>query len=109
MFTSISLQRIVISLAIVTALGVLVHDSKLDQAATFALALPFGMTRSIGHTTELKSEGHTHVERASFERTTRQANVIPPRINDRKYLLAKHARGFNAPEQHTLVFTPTLA
>lgn len=109
MFTSISLQRTFISLAVVTALGVLVHDSKLDQAATVALAIPFGMTLAMGHTTELKSEGHTHVERASFERTTKQVNSIPPRINERKYLLAKHTRGFNAPEPHTLVVTPTLA
>lgn len=104
-----SLQHILISLAIVTSFGVLVHDSKLDQAATVALAIPFGMTLALGHMTELKTEGHTHVERALFERTVRQASGVPPRTDNRKYMLVKHARGFNAPQQHTLLVTPVFA
>ncbi len=113
MHKTISLQGTLILLSLVTAFGVFMHDSKLDQATAAALALPFGMSLAAAHTVDakpkLKTENHTHVERAVLDRTTHKSNAVPPRTGDRKYLLVKHARGFNAPEQHTLLLAPALA
>lgn len=103
------IQRTFISLAVVTTFGVLVHDTKLDQATTVALAIPLGLSLGLGHAVELKGEGHTHVERAAFAKNAQKTNSVPPRTDTRKYLLAKHARGFNMPEPHTLVYNPALA
>lgn len=112
MVKTISLQSTLIALSLVTAFGVFMHDSKLDQATTVALALPLGMSLAMAQTPDakpkLKSENHTHVERAMLDRTTHKSNAVPPRTGDRKYLLTKHARGFNAPEQHTLLLAPAL-
>lgn len=106
MFTTIKLQHFFIGFAVVTAFGVLVHDAKLDTAATIALALPFGLTVSLSHAPELRREGHTHVERAAFEKSAQKTNGIPPRTDTRKYLLSKHVKGFNVPDEHTMVFSP---
>lgn len=107
-FTTL-LQRALVSLAVVTTFGVLVHDTKFDQAATIALAIPFGLTLTLAQGIELKSEGHTHVERAAFEKSARTVNSVPPRGDGRKYRLAKHMHGFNMPEPHTLQLSPALA
>lgn len=106
MFTTQQIQRFFIGFAIVTTLGVLVHDTKFDHAVTLALALPIGLTMSLAHAPELRSEGHTHVERAAFERGARATNGMPPRTDHRKYVLSKHVKGFNIPTDHTMVFSP---
>lgn len=107
MFTTQRLQHIIIATAVLISFGVLVHDTKIDQAAAVALALPFGLTLLAG-LPELKTEGHTHIERASFQRTVQATNSMPPRSDNRKYLLTKHVRGFNIPEPHTMLYDPTL-
>ena len=113
MLKTISLQSTLIALSLVTALGVFMHDSKLDQATTVAFAVPFGLSLAMGQAADakpkLKTENHTHVERAMLDRTTHKSNIVPPRTGDRKYMLAKHARGFNAPEPHMLLLQPTFA
>lgn len=106
------IQRSLISFAVLTVLGVLVHDTKFDHAATIALAIPIGLTISLAHAPELRSEGHTHVERAIFEKTISMLNGTPkvqPRTDHRSYRLTKHIGGFNAPEEHTLILSPALA
>lgn len=111
MFTTF-LQRITISFALITVFGILVHDTKFDQAATVALAIPIGMTLSLAHAPELKGEGHTHVERMSFEKTVHFVNGMPkiqPRNDHRKYLLTQHLSGFNMPDENTLTLQPTLS
>ncbi len=109
MFITQHIQRILVGIAIVISFGVLVHDTKIDQATTLALALPLGVTLTLASLPELKTDAHTHVERASFERSVHATNGMPPRGDTRKYLLTKHQRGFNAPEPHTLLYTPALA
>lgn len=113
MFKTISIQTTLVALSLVTAFGVFMHDSKLDQAAATALAVPLGLSLALAQTTDakpkLKSESHTHVERAMLDRTTHKSNAVPPRTGDRKYMLTKHARGFNSPEPHTLLLTPAFA
>lgn len=113
MFKSVSLQTTLIGLSLVTAFGVFMHDSKLDQAASVALVAPVGMSLAMMQTAEakpkLKTENHTHVERAMLDRTVHKPNAVPPRTDNRKYMLTKHARGFNAPEPHTLLLAPALS
>ncbi|MFZ2545033.1 MAG: hypothetical protein WAW80_03585 [Candidatus Saccharimonadales bacterium] len=112
MFKSNLIQRSLISFALVTVLGILVHDTKLDQATTIALAIPFSISISLMHAPELRSEGHTHVERVSVDRTIHMIDGLPkiqPRTDNRKYLLAKHINTFNMPDEHTLIVQPTLA
>lgn len=112
MSISALIQRSLIAFAVLTVFGVLVHDTKFDQAATIALAIPIGLTLSLAHAPELRSEGHTHVKRAVFERNVHLTDGLPkvqPRSDHRNYRLAKHLGGFNAPDEHTLVLQPTLA
>ncbi len=113
MIKPISFQSVLVGLSLVTAFGVFMHDSKLDQATATALAIPFGLSLAFVPTPDakpkLKSESHTHVERAMLDRTTHKSNSVPPRTTDRKYMLTKHARGFNAPEQHMLLLQPEYA
>lgn len=104
-----TVQNTLIALSLVTTLGVFMHESKLDQASTVALALPLGMTLALGSADaipKLKSDGHPHVERAMLDRTTRKGNIIPPRTN-RKHMLPKPDKDFNALESHTLVLSPS--
>lgn len=111
MSTTILINRILISVAVVTTLGILLHDTKFDKATTLALSLP-AMALSLGATAyvpNLQGESHTHVERAAFDKSSRIANSVPPRDDYRKYLISKHSRSFNAPEPHSLVLDPVLA
>lgn len=105
------INRIAITIAILTTLGILLHDTKFDKATTLALSLP-AMSLALGavaHVPNLQGESHTHVERAAFDKSARVVNSVPPRDDHRKYLVNKHTRGFNAPEPHSLVLSPTLA
>jgi len=111
MTTTALINRIAITVAIVTTLGIVLHDTKFDKAATLALSLP-AMALSLGaaaHLPSLQGEAHTHVERAAFDKSARATQGVPPRDDTRKYLLARHMHGFNAPEPHTLVYQPVLA
>lgn len=106
------IQRTTISLAVITVFGILIHDTKFDQATAVALAVPIGLTLSLAHVGELKGDAHTHVERVSAEKTVQFVNGMPkiqPRNDHRKYLLTKGVDGFNAPEDHNLILHPALA
>lgn len=109
MFKSKSIQNTFVCLSLITTFGVFLHESKLDQATTVALAIPLGMSLALAQTTDakpkLKSDGHPHVERAMLDRATRKGNAVPPRHNDRKHSQSKHTKGFNDIESHTLVLS----
>lgn len=111
MFISSLVQRTLITMAVLTSFGVLVHDTKLDQAATLALALPVGLV-VLAQIPTLHSEGHTHVERVSFDKSAHLTSGTPrvqPRDDHRKYVLGKRTSGFNSLNEHILVFDPVLA
>ncbi len=101
-------QRLIISFAVLVTFGVLVHDTKMDQAAALALALPVvGLT--IGaHTTGIHDSGtdHTHVERASLNHLATGNSRVQARDDHRRYILVKHIRGDKTPDIHTLVLAP---
>ncbi len=111
MFISPLVQRTLITLAVLTSFGVLVHDTKIDQATTLALALPVGLV-VLAQVPTLRSEGHTHVERVAFEKSSHLTSGMPrvqPRDDHRKYVLGKRTSGFNSLNEHILMFDPSLA
>lgn len=73
------LQRIFIGMGVITAMGILVHDTKFDQAVSLALpvtAVGFGLS---SHVFDSSDNAHTHVERASSS----QVFAGIPRIQSR--------------------------
>ena len=89
------IQRSALGLALLVTVGILVHDTKLDQATATALALPAMLvTFEAGGLTHLGTGEHTHVERVSFS----QGVSIPgggmpriqPREDNRRYVMPRH-------------------
>jgi hypothetical protein len=74
-----------------TTLGVLVHDTHLDRAATIAITVPFALATYAA--VDIKSDGgHTHVERMSGPKLNALRAAVPriqPRDDNRNYLLNK--------------------
>ncbi|MFZ1360422.1 MAG: hypothetical protein WAS27_00090 [Candidatus Saccharimonadales bacterium] len=93
------LQRIAITLALLTSLGILVHDTKFDKAISLFTAAPIVLAAGLIAIPQLASEGHNHVERASGEGVRSFQNGMPriqPR-KDKRFGLPKHvAKGVHA-------------
>lgn len=90
-------------LSLTTALGVFVHDTKMDQAAVTALALPVAILglESVEKPLKITGDPHTHSERGSLSQAIRGINGgtprIQPRDDDKKYHLQKKvAKGVHA-------------
>lgn len=90
MQNSIKLAPIFFILAVVT--GVLVHDMRIDKAATVALALPAALA-TYGAVQLAGGSEHIHVERVAF---SNQSSIfhsslpkVTPRDNDRHYVQPK--------------------
>ena len=94
MFTVI-IQNIFVFLAIVTSMGTLVHDAKLNRA--YALAMPLeGSSISLSSHLDSLHEGtsHTHVE--SVTQFVSEANPrIQARDDHRKYYLPRYMTSGN--------------
>lgn len=96
MFPSQIIQQSVISFTLATTFGVLIHDTKLDQATSVALTLPIALVgyEMGAQIAKLGSEGHTHVERVSLANAVRDLHAGTPRIQPRddhkKFTLQKH-------------------
>lgn len=89
MFTTHLLQRTVIGLAVYTVLGILVHDTKFDQAVTLALPVAT-ITLGIGaHAMDFGDSAHTHVEKASLAHAFAGTPRVQPRNDHKRYLLSK--------------------
>lgn len=109
MFTSF-LNPLAIILSLSTATGVMVHDMRLDKAATTALALPVSLTTydGPGKLGNLGVDQHTHVERQAFLQSVSvfqgKNPSVPPRvIEDKKHLLQKRiVRGHHAFDNYSL-------
>ena len=91
MLTTPLLQRIVISLAVVTSFGILLHDTKFDEAV--ALAVPVAtITIGIGlHALDSGDSAHTHVERASVAQMVSGIPRVQARDDHRRYIIPKHS------------------
>ena len=78
-----------------TVFGVLVHDMHIDRATTAAVALPAILATAGAADFLLKSNQHTHVERAEIGKNqlTMQRSALPkaqpPRDDDKRYVQPK--------------------
>ena len=89
--------------SLMTAAGVFMHDTKLDQATITALALPvtaLGL-ESVAKPLKMTGDPHTHSERGSLSQAIRGINGgtprVQPRDDDKKYHLQKKvAKGVHA-------------
>ncbi len=84
------INPLIIGVTLSTTLGVLVHDTQLDRAATLAI-IPAALATYAA--VDIKSDaGHTHVERVAGPKLNALRATIPriqPRDDNRSYLLNK--------------------
>lgn len=89
-------QRLLLGLALFAAVGILVHDTKIDKAVSLALpvaAITFGVG---SHVFDLSGQAHTHVERVSLNQAFSTIPRAQPRDDHRRYYLQKYlSRGSN--------------
>lgn len=92
------IERLAITISIITALGIFVHDMKIDKFTLTAIALPVIVaTFETGSRMALfASDAHTHVERVSFTQAVADLRSPSPRIqprahDDRKHLMQRYA------------------
>ncbi|MCA9335006.1 hypothetical protein KC953_02580 [Candidatus Saccharibacteria bacterium] len=84
-------EKIVIGFALVTSLGILLHDTKFDEAV--ALAVPvIAVTVGAGlhHAIDSSDSAHTHVERVSVAQHFSGMPRAQARDDHRKYLMPKY-------------------
>jgi hypothetical protein len=108
MFQFTLLQKSLISFALVVTFGVLVHDTKVDQATALALTLPVIGFSAAAHMTGIHDSGtdHTHVERASLSNLATGNSRMQARDDNRRYILIKHISGDKTPDTHNLILSP---
>jgi uncharacterized membrane protein len=109
MFTSL-INPLLMIMCISTATGVLVHDTRIDKAASTALALPSVMAEvdAGNKMAALAGDAHTHIERSSLRQAVHdlkgQTPSVQPRGNqEKKHLLQKYVtRGHHAFDNYNL-------
>lgn len=95
------LTPISIFLSLSTATGVLLHDTKLDKAASLAPAVTANFDPAEQRSVKLVGDAHTHVDRSSLSQAVRDIRAQNPRIQprsteDKKHMLQKNVpRGFH--------------
>lgn len=76
------------ALTLMILLGIALHDTKLDNLTKMALAIPIFVVTYEGANilalAGLAGDAHTHVERASVERTASKATSWTPNLGSRK-------------------------
>ena len=92
-----------------TLLGIVVHDTKVDQLAARVLSVPAVVVSHEGVNPVIKfSDVNTHAERISLSEVVRNINSDVPRIqprttDDKKYRLQKNVvRGHHAFDNYSL-------
>lgn len=89
-----TVQNTAITLALITACGILVHDTRVDKAVSLVIAVPAALASVSGVIPRLAGDGHNHIERVSLANAVRDLHNGTPRIQPRedykKYHLAKH-------------------
>lgn len=76
------------AIALMIVFGIAVHDTKLDSLTKMALAIPLFVITYEGANmialAGLAGDAHTHVEKASFERTASKATSWMPKVGTRQ-------------------------
>ena len=83
-----------IILVIVTMFGILMHDTRLDKAASVAIATPAYAASTNALEKVISQNYHTHVERVSLPKYSTNfrsslPNSHPPRDDERRYIQNK--------------------
>lgn len=93
----------VVSLSLATSVGVFIHDTKVDQAATTLFAVPVIAAgfESVQRPMKIAGDPHTHSERGSLAQAMRGIGGGTPRIQPRDdnklyQLQKKVAKGVHA-------------
>lgn len=84
------IKRIVLGIAVLTSMGTVVHDTKIDKA--YQLTVPLvSASGGLGSHYDGLNEGtsHTHVERTSFSQQVSALPKIQPRNDHRRYTIPK--------------------
>lgn len=104
------INPLAVAISVSTALGIFVHDTKIDKFTMTALALP-AIVASYDASTKLAHMApdlHTHAERTSISQAVNDLRAQNPRVqprhnDDKKHLLQRHAsRGHFAFDTYNL-------
>ena len=80
-----TIQDIAIGLAVGTSLGIVLHDTHLDEATSLAIALPVAFIgMEISSAIQLSGADHTHEERVSLSQAIRDLHKGAPRVQPRE-------------------------
>jgi hypothetical protein len=98
MFTTSLVQQFLIGLAVLTSMGTLVQDTRINKALEVAAPLP---SVSVNVTSNLESLSsatqHSHVEQASVTQDLSGIPRIQARDDHRRYTLPKYSSRSNTP------------
>lgn len=100
-------NSLILFISLMTASGVFMHDTRLDEVAVTAVTLP-GMYADSAKTGLAPSDPHTHVERMSVgkvmhELTSRTPRVAPRSNEEKRHLMQNRiARGHHAFDNYNL-------
>lgn len=94
MFSILFINPLSVILTLSTTIGVLVHDTKIDQFTTALFAVPALVASYEGAQGAIKmTDPHTHVERVSISQFGRSLTLdnprVQPRNDNKKYRLEK--------------------
>jgi hypothetical protein len=96
MFTASLVQQFLIGLAVLTSMGTLVQDTRVNKALEVTAPLP---SVSVNVTSNLESLSsatqHTHVERSSVTQDLSGIPRLQARDDHRRYTLPKHSSRSN--------------
>lgn len=88
-----NLNIIPIALSVATAVGIMTHDTQLDQAASVAMITPAALATYAAADVGFKSNEHVHVDKFAVQRqfgaVRMLSNKIAPREDVRRYTHAK--------------------
>lgn len=85
------IQRTLLAIGVIITLGILVHDTKFDQAVTLALPVAVATFGLGAHALEHGADNsHTHVERASLQHAFAGIPRVQARDDHRKYGMSKY-------------------
>jgi hypothetical protein len=94
------INPLALTVSVITAVGVLFHDTQMDRAAAVALALPSAVMVYAGADNAIKyTDGHTHAERTSAPSHIAGLRATLPRVqprdDDRRHLGLKRVDAGN--------------
>ncbi len=81
-------------IAVMTFVGLALHDTKLDSMTSFAIAVPVAAASYEGSAMLLAHEAHTHVERVSVDNIAGRYISQLPKLgqnDEKKYRLSRAA------------------